>query len=322
VSIGNTDPTVQNLGHRGNGRHRWVRDRATAAERPRGSGPRPPPRRPLSAAARPGRGDGRRRLPRPGRDAGGGAGRPPGVLRLPDPPRDHPGDRLLRPSGQGGRGRDDREHVADLRPGRRQEPRRPRPLGRRAGLPSAGRGSPSRTCGRHSSPSGFYTTLRWSRPGRSPGCWGPASTHRSRPRTRPASSWASSRTRPLTAARSTRCSDQKSTRPRRSRRSWAACWARTSATSRSPARNFCRPGRRARQPAPGQVNARTGCGELEQLQRGELKESFLLQHLREVARDHQNGVFAGTNDLIETIGGRPPMTLEEFINKHRAAFAA
>jgi len=47
-----------------------------------------------------------------------------------------------------------------------------------------------------------------------------------------------------------------------------------------------------------------------------------MQHLREVAIDHQNGIFAGTNDLIEKIGGRPSITLEEFINKHRAAFTA
>ena len=71
---------------------------------------------------------------------------------------------------------------------------------------------------------------------------------------------------------------------------------------------------------PGQVNARTGYGELEQLQRGELKESFVLQHIREVALDHQAGIFAGTNDVIETIGGRPPMSLEAFIEKHRKAF--
>ena len=73
-------------------------------------------------------------------------------------------------------------------------------------------------------------------------------------------------------------------------------------------------------PASGQVNARTGYGELEQSQRGELKESFFLQHIREVAADHQNGIFAGTNDLIETVGGRPPMSLEAFIEKHRKAF--
>jgi NAD(P)H dehydrogenase (quinone) len=73
-------------------------------------------------------------------------------------------------------------------------------------------------------------------------------------------------------------------------------------------------------PAPGQVNARTAYGELEQLQRGELKESFVLQHIREVALDHQAGIFAGTNDVIETIGGRPPMSLEAFIEKLRKAF--
>ncbi len=48
--------------------------------------------------------------------------------------------------------------------------------------------------------------------------------------------------------------------------------------------------------------------------------SFLFQHLREVAIDHQNGIFAGTNDVVETLGGRPPVTLEAFIEKHRAAF--
>jgi NAD(P)H dehydrogenase (quinone) len=47
---------------------------------------------------------------------------------------------------------------------------------------------------------------------------------------------------------------------------------------------------------------------------------FLFQHLREVAIDHQNGIFAGTNDLVEELGGRAPMALEVFIEKHRAAF--
>jgi uncharacterized protein YbjT (DUF2867 family) len=48
--------------------------------------------------------------------------------------------------------------------------------------------------------------------------------------------------------------------------------------------------------------------------------NFLFQHLREVAIDHQNGVFEGTNDLVEKLGGRQPMTLEAFITKHRKAF--
>src|SRR6266851_2675198 len=47
---------------------------------------------------------------------------------------------------------------------------------------------------------------------------------------------------------------------------------------------------------------------------------FLFQHLREVYSDHQNGMFEGTNDLVEQLGGRPPMTLEAFITKHRRAF--
>jgi uncharacterized protein YbjT (DUF2867 family) len=73
-------------------------------------------------------------------------------------------------------------------------------------------------------------------------------------------------------------------------------------------------------PAPGQVNDRTAYGDVERLQRGKLKDSFVVQHVREVALDHQAGIFAGTNDVIETIGGRPPMSLEAFIEKHRKAF--
>ena len=47
---------------------------------------------------------------------------------------------------------------------------------------------------------------------------------------------------------------------------------------------------------------------------------FLVQHLREVAIDHTNGVFAGTNNFVATIGGRPPLTVEAFVDKHRDAF--
>jgi hypothetical protein len=43
--------------------------------------------------------------------------------------------------------------------------------------------------------------------------------------------------------------------------------------------------------------------------------------LREAVIDHQNGILAGTNDVVKKIGGRPPTTLEEFITKHRQAFA-
>ena len=74
----------------------------------------------------------------------------------------------------------------------------------------------------------------------------------------------------------------------------------------------------AQQP-PAEHSARALYGEFEQKAR--TGDSFLVQHLREVAIDHQNGVFAGTNDLVERIGGRPPTTLEEFLTKHRKALA-
>ena len=74
------------------------------------------------------------------------------------------------------------------------------------------------------------------------------------------------------------------------------------------------------QKPPAEHTARTLYDEFESTSepRGD---SFLIQHLREVAIDHQNGIFTGTNDLVGKIGGRPPMTLEEFVNKNRAAFA-
>src|SRR5712675_1297567 len=73
------------------------------------------------------------------------------------------------------------------------------------------------------------------------------------------------------------------------------------------------------QKPPAGHNSRTLYGAFESTSepRGD---SFVIQHLREVAIDHQNGIFAGTNDLVEKIGGRRPMTLEVFLEKHRAAF--
>jgi uncharacterized protein YbjT (DUF2867 family) len=59
----------------------------------------------------------------------------------------------------------------------------------------------------------------------------------------------------------------------------------------------------------------------EQKPEGRTGDSFFIQHLREVAIDHQSGVFAGTNDVVKRIGGRQPTTLEEFMIKHRKAFA-
>jgi hypothetical protein len=48
--------------------------------------------------------------------------------------------------------------------------------------------------------------------------------------------------------------------------------------------------------------------------------NFLIQHLEEVSLDHKNGLFCGTNDLIATIGKTQPLTVEQFIRKHKDAF--
>ena len=96
-------------------------------------------------------------------DFGAGAGRverrAAGLLRLPHPPRDPAGDGLFRPGRQGGRRRWHRQHVADIRAGGREEPRRDRPLAGRAGLRLV-RASRSPTSGRPTSPSGCSTSPR------------------------------------------------------------------------------------------------------------------------------------------------------------------
>lgn len=48
---------------------------------------------------------------------------------------------------------------------------------------------------------------------------------------------------------------------------------------------------------------------------------FLVQHLAEVSQDCRDGLFAGTNDVIERITGEPPMTVQTFVSRHRQAFA-
>jgi uncharacterized protein YbjT (DUF2867 family) len=49
---------------------------------------------------------------------------------------------------------------------------------------------------------------------------------------------------------------------------------------------------------------------------------FMIQHFLEVAIDYQNGIFAGTNDVIEKITGKAPQSVEAFVSANRAAFAA
>jgi NAD(P)H dehydrogenase (quinone) len=75
------------------------------------------------------------------------------------------------------------------------------------------------------------------------------------------------------------------------------------------------------QKPPAEHTARAMYGEFEQKPEGRTGDSFLIQHLREAVIDLQNGILAGTNDVVKKIGGRQPTTLEEFITKHRKAFA-
>jgi NAD(P)H dehydrogenase (quinone) len=46
----------------------------------------------------------------------------------------------------------------------------------------------------------------------------------------------------------------------------------------------------------------------------------LIQHLSNVAIDYQNGIFSGTNNLIEVIGNHTPLTVEEFVTSRKDAF--
>ncbi|WER48840.1 NmrA family NAD(P)-binding protein [Cupriavidus sp. WKF15] len=48
---------------------------------------------------------------------------------------------------------------------------------------------------------------------------------------------------------------------------------------------------------------------------------FLVQHLVEVAQHYREGVFQGTNDVIEKITGTPALSVPAFIEKYRSAFA-
>jgi NAD(P)H dehydrogenase (quinone) len=50
------------------------------------------------------------------------------------------------------------------------------------------------------------------------------------------------------------------------------------------------------------------------------RSSQLIQHLSNVAVDYQNGIFQGTNNLIEVIGNRSPMTIEEFVTDRKYLF--
>ena len=48
---------------------------------------------------------------------------------------------------------------------------------------------------------------------------------------------------------------------------------------------------------------------------------FLVQHLGEVAQNYRDGIFAGTNDVVEEVTGTPALSVPAFIEKYREAFA-
>ena len=47
---------------------------------------------------------------------------------------------------------------------------------------------------------------------------------------------------------------------------------------------------------------------------------FLVQHLVEVAQNYRDGIFSGTNDVVETITGTPALSVPQFITQNRAVF--
>jgi len=53
---------------------------------------------------------------------------------------------------------------------------------------------------------------------------------------------------------------------------------------------------------------------------GQAGNALFKEHCRAVAVELQEGVFAGTNSVAAQISSRPPMTIEEFVAKNRAAF--
>jgi NAD(P)H dehydrogenase (quinone) len=52
------------------------------------------------------------------------------------------------------------------------------------------------------------------------------------------------------------------------------------------------------------------------LERAGVMPPFLIQHLCAVAQDYQDGIFAGTDDIIGRVTGKPPMTVQEFVAAH------
>jgi NAD(P)H dehydrogenase (quinone) len=69
-----------------------------------------------------------------------------------------------------------------------------------------------------------------------------------------------------------------------------------------------------------QHTAQNMYGALENNADGRNVRTFVEQHLREVSIDHDNGIFAGTNDVVRRIGGVPGTTVKEFVLKYKDAY--
>jgi uncharacterized protein YbjT (DUF2867 family) len=50
------------------------------------------------------------------------------------------------------------------------------------------------------------------------------------------------------------------------------------------------------------------------------RNAHLVQHLGKVAIDYRNGIFSGTNDIIRTITGVEPLSVEAFVERNKKAF--
>ena len=48
---------------------------------------------------------------------------------------------------------------------------------------------------------------------------------------------------------------------------------------------------------------------------------YFIQHVSSLGQDLKDGRAAGMNDWVETLTGQQPMTMLDFINKHKTAFA-
>ena len=48
---------------------------------------------------------------------------------------------------------------------------------------------------------------------------------------------------------------------------------------------------------------------------------FLATHLAAVAQDHKDGVFSAETDMVERIGGRPPLSFAQFVRSHITEFS-